>query len=36
MHNLGWKHKIDLKQGIERTYEWFLENIESIKEVKLT
>jgi GDP-L-fucose synthase len=35
MHNLGWKHKIDLKQGIEKTYEWFLENIESIKKVKL-
>jgi GDP-L-fucose synthase len=35
MHNLGWKHKIDLKQGIEKTYEWFLENIEDIKEVKM-
>jgi GDP-L-fucose synthase len=35
MHNLGWKHKIDLKQGIEKTYSWFLENIENFKEVKL-
>jgi GDP-L-fucose synthase len=35
MHNLGWKHKIDLKQGIEKTYVWFLENIENFKEVKL-
>ena len=35
MHNLGWKHKVDLKQGIEKTYTWFLENIESFKEVKL-
>jgi GDP-L-fucose synthase len=35
MHNLGWKHKIDLKQGIEKTYVWFTENIENFKEVKL-
>ena len=35
MHNLGWKHKVDLKQGIEKTYTWFLENIENFKEVKL-
>jgi GDP-L-fucose synthase len=35
MHNLGWKHKIDLKKGIEKTYVWFLENIENFKEVKL-
>ncbi|WP_166385473.1 GDP-L-fucose synthase family protein [Polaribacter sp. 11A2H] len=35
MHNLGWKHQIDLKQGIEKTYKWFLENIENFKEVKL-
>ncbi|WP_282071714.1 GDP-L-fucose synthase family protein [Polaribacter atrinae] len=35
MHNLGWKHQIDLKQGIEKTYTWFLENIENFKEVKL-
>ncbi|WBL22056.1 GDP-L-fucose synthase family protein [Zunongwangia sp. HRR-M8] len=35
MHNLGWKHKVDLEEGIERTYQWFLENIENFKEVKL-
>jgi GDP-L-fucose synthase len=35
MHNLGWKHKIELKEGIEKTYTWFLENIENFKEVKL-
>ncbi|WP_218599666.1 GDP-L-fucose synthase [Polaribacter sp. NJDZ03] len=35
MHNLGWKHQIDLKQGIEKTYKWFIENIENFKEVKL-
>ena len=35
MHNLGWKHKVDLKQGVEKTYAWFLENIGNFKEVKL-
>ncbi|MDD7913394.1 GDP-L-fucose synthase family protein [Polaribacter ponticola] len=35
MHNLGWKHKVKLIQGIEKTYTWFLENIENFKEVKL-
>ncbi|MFH6769529.1 GDP-L-fucose synthase [Gaetbulibacter aquiaggeris] len=24
LNNLGWKHTIDLQQGIESTYEWFL------------
>ncbi|ONI48027.1 GDP-fucose synthetase [Candidatus Epulonipiscium fishelsonii] len=24
LHNLGWRHKIDLKEGIEKTYEWYL------------
>lgn len=27
MHNLGWKHQINLEEGIQRTYDWFLENI---------
>ncbi len=35
MHNLGWKHKVDLENGIKKTYNWFLENIDQIKEVKL-
>tara|TARA_R110000787_G_scaffold35490_1_gene91131 strand:- start:7327 stop:8274 length:948 start_codon:yes stop_codon:yes gene_type:complete len=35
MHQLGWKHKIELEKGIEKTYTWFLENIENIKEVKM-
>ncbi|MEW6195133.1 MAG: GDP-L-fucose synthase [Bacteroidota bacterium] len=25
IHNLGWKHNIDLKTGIERTYKWYRE-----------
>ena len=35
MHQLGWKHKVELNEGIKKTYHWFLENIETIKEVKL-
>jgi len=26
IHALGWRHKIGLRAGITRTYEWFLEN----------
>jgi len=26
LHGLGWKHKIELRKGIEKTYQWFLEN----------
>ena len=25
LHRLGWRHRIPLKQGIESTYRWFLE-----------
>lgn len=32
MHNIGWKHQVDLEQGIQKTYNWFLENIENYKE----
>tara|TARA_R110000868_G_scaffold118059_2_gene313295 strand:- start:25348 stop:26298 length:951 start_codon:yes stop_codon:yes gene_type:complete len=35
MHDLGWKHKVNLEKGIQKTYSWFLENIENCKEVKL-
>lgn len=35
MHDLGWKHKVELEQGITRTYNWFLENIDNFKEVKM-
>ena len=26
LHNLGWKHKIDLREGIETVYKWYCEN----------
>jgi len=29
LHNLGWKHKTSLEEGIKKTYEWFLENLEA-------
>ncbi|MEO8254774.1 MAG: GDP-L-fucose synthase [Flavobacterium sp.] len=35
MHALGWKHKVNLKTGIQKTYDWFLENEGKYKEVKL-
>jgi len=27
INNLGWKHKIDLEQGLKLAYDWFLKNI---------
>ena len=35
MKELGWEYKTDLKEGIKKTYCWFLENIDNLKEVKL-
>lgn len=35
MHELGWKHKVNLEKGIQKTYEWFLENEGKYKEIKL-
>jgi GDP-L-fucose synthase len=26
LHNLGWRHRISLGEGIEQTYQWFLEH----------
>ena len=36
MHSLGWKHKVELEEGIQKTYDWFLENINNFKEVKMS
>lgn len=27
MHGLGWRHKVELEEGIGRTYQWYLENV---------
>ena len=35
MHDLGWKHQVELEEGIQRTYDWFLANQDGFKEVKI-
>jgi GDP-L-fucose synthase len=35
MAALGWEYKTELKEGIEKTYSWYLKNIENIKEIKM-
>ena len=35
MHELGWKHQVQLEEGIQQTYDWFLENVNAFKEVKM-
>ena len=35
MAAMGWEYSTELEDGIQKTYKWFLENINSIKKVKL-
>ena len=35
MRELGWQYSTELEDGIKKTYLWFLDNIDNIKEVKL-
>ena len=35
MKEIGWKYSTELEDGIQKTYSWFLENIDTIKEIKL-
>jgi GDP-L-fucose synthase len=35
MKEMGWEYSTELQQGIEKTYQWFLDNIDTIKEIKL-
>ncbi|TDD98350.1 GDP-L-fucose synthase family protein [Flavobacterium cellulosilyticum] len=35
MHALGWKHQVQLEEGIQKTYNWFLQNATKFKEVKM-
>jgi len=35
MKKVGWEYTTELEEGIKKTYVWFLENIENIKEVKM-
>lgn len=29
LHNLGWRHRISLREGLEQTYRWFIQQLES-------
>lgn len=35
MKKLGWCYSTELTEGIEKTYQWFLENIKDLKLIKL-
>jgi GDP-L-fucose synthase len=35
MHELGWKHQVQLEEGIQKTYQWFLNNMNAFKQVKM-
>ena len=35
MKEIGWEYSTELEDGIKKTYEWFLENINNLKQVKI-
>lgn len=35
MHELGWKHQVQLEEGIQLTYDWFVEHADAFKQVKM-
>lgn len=35
MKAIGWAYQTELDEGIAKTYDWFLDNIENIKQVKM-
>jgi len=35
LHEKGWKHTINLEEGIRITYDWFIENVDEVKEVRI-
>jgi GDP-L-fucose synthase len=35
MKALGWEYSTELKNGIIKTYQWFLNNIDTFREIKL-
>lgn len=35
LHQLGWRHTIDLENGIKRTCDWFVNNADKFKQVKI-
>ena len=32
---MGWQYATELEDGLKKTYQWYVENIDSIKEIKL-
>ena len=36
LREVGWSYTTELEDGIKQTYDWFLENIDNFKQVKLT
>jgi len=35
MKEIGWQYSTELEDGIQKTYRWFLDNTDNIKEIKL-
>jgi len=35
LNSHGWRHNIELQDGLTKTYQWYLQNIKELKEVKL-
>ena len=35
INRLGWKAKIGIKKGIDKTYRWFIEHVDQIKELEI-
>ena len=35
MKEIGWQYSTELEDGIQKTYQWFLSNIDTFKEIKL-
>jgi GDP-L-fucose synthase len=35
MKGMGWRYTTELEEGIQRTYDWFLDNVENFKQVKM-
>jgi len=31
LHDTGWKHSVDLREGIEKTYKWFEKNYDKLR-----
>lgn len=31
LHGLGWTHKVELTEGVQRAYDWFKENVQEAR-----